>query len=478
LLAAAVDIHRWLESDQATPMQVRSQRDRDLGRQQPALDDASRLLNWWAQVEPKPAQPASVGQRLIKMRSWISAGLFAIGLFLGLTLCSLALTYRGDYPVNLLAMLGVLVGIPGLMLLLTFLSGALQGVGSRYVSGLVNGLNINRWILGLWDRLSSDQFSTSFGQGDARRRFAFWQVVTFSQVFSVGFFAGVLCMFGLLVAVTDLAFGWSTTLEVQVTTVHQWVIVVAYPWAGLWPAAVPDADLVEISRFYRLAGVVADEHAARLGQWWRFVLMVIVVWGLIPRLILWSFGSWRLHLACRCLLLEHAQVTALLDRLKTPSLGREGNQQVPDAITAEAVPQTAPIQVSNAAVIVWNEAKTLETINGQLGSVVVLNTLQSEQQRRHALTNVAPGAEKLIVYTKGWEPPLLEFNDLLELIREVAGEQLRIVVSPMGLAGQSLTDSDQAIWSAAVGKFGDPRVYLSDASDASDVPDSPEGGGG
>ena len=49
---------------------------------------------------------------------------------------------------------------------------------------------------------------------------------------------------------------------------------------------------------------------------------------------------------------------------------------------------------------------------------------------------------------------------LLELIREVVGKQISIVVSPMGLVDQRLTDSDLAIWSAAVARLNDPRVYV------------------
>ena len=164
LLATAVDMHQWLEADQSS-MQERSQRDRALGRDQSSVDDVSRLLNWWAQVAPATDQQATRGQRVIKVRRWLSAGLFAVGVFLGLTLCSLALTYHGDYPVNLLAVLGVLVGIPALMLLLTLVSGALQGVASNITHEFVNTLNINRWIMGVWERLSGDQYSNSFGQG-------------------------------------------------------------------------------------------------------------------------------------------------------------------------------------------------------------------------------------------------------------------------------------------------------------------------
>jgi hypothetical protein len=62
------------------------------------------------------------------------------------------------------------------------------------------------------------------------------------------------------------------------------VKILSAPWTAWWPEAVPTAAVIDASRW--LPG-----HAAGLAPgpsaWWEFLLMVTLVWGLLPRAILW-----------------------------------------------------------------------------------------------------------------------------------------------------------------------------------------------
>lgn len=460
LLARAIDVHAWLEADRTTAIAERDLRDRSIGRQQSQRDDVGRVLNWWAQVGPQTGA-TSAGQRLAAVRRWLALALFGLGAVTGITLCGIALAYEGNYPVNLLALLGVLIGIPGLLLVLTVIAGLSQGMGLRALGDFLQSFNINRWVMGLWDRLSGERFSSSFGQANAQGTFAVWQLVSFSQQFGVGFFVGVLVTFGVLVAVTDLAFGWSTTLQVHNATVQVWVDAIAWPWAALLPAASPDTALVEASRFYRLAGVEAGDRAAVLGGWWPFVLMTIIVWGLLPRLLMLGFAQWRLAVATRSLLREHSEVTALLDRLATPAAAHAGEAEDGAATVAASVAPARSMDLEDAAVIVWNEAYP---VNSQAGAVFAMSSLDSVEARIETLHRLPAGTTRLVVCTKSWEPPVLEFNDLLALLRAELGAAVSIVVAPSGVAGAPPAASEVAIWSRAVAQMGDPRVYVADVS--------------
>ena len=85
--------------------------------------------------------------------------------------------------------------------------------------------------------------------------------------------------------------------------------------------ASPDLALVEMSRYYRLEDQRAID-VARLGAWWPFVLMCVLVWGLLPRLVFAGVAQWRQRAAERVFLREHPEVTALLHRemLANPAL--------------------------------------------------------------------------------------------------------------------------------------------------------------
>ena len=133
----------------------------------------------------------------------------------GVGVGSVAFAYDGSHPVNLLALLGVLVGMPLCLLLLTLvflLPVRIPGLAS--VREAVSVLNPGRWA-GAWlDRFSGLTLYGGFSDGQSG--FARWQLVVFSQWLACGFFVGVLSVGWMLVAVTDLAFGWSTTLRVAV----------------------------------------------------------------------------------------------------------------------------------------------------------------------------------------------------------------------------------------------------------------------
>ena len=45
----------------------------------------------------------------------------------------------------------------------------------------------------------------------------------------------------------------STTLRVDATTAHRVTATLALPWAWFWPDAVPSLELIERTRFFRIA---------------------------------------------------------------------------------------------------------------------------------------------------------------------------------------------------------------------------------
>ena len=120
MLAAAVDIRRWLREDRHTPHVERLNRDRQIGRSLPAASDSVRLLGWWSVIShasPADASPGGdgtvgTGERLVGLRRGATAVLFVVGVVFGVGGSGLAFGYQGDHPVNLFTLLGVLVGIP------------------------------------------------------------------------------------------------------------------------------------------------------------------------------------------------------------------------------------------------------------------------------------------------------------------------------------------------------------------------------
>jgi hypothetical protein len=482
VLAQTVDIRRWLREDRRTPFAQRLERDRGIGRALPQRDPVDRVLAWWQQVGRAGggAGGPRLGERVVAARRLACAALATLGLLLGVGVAGVAFGYDGRYPVNLFTLLGVLVGLPLVLLVFTLLliPGRVPGLGA--FQAVAAGMNLGRWV-GAWlDRfLGAELFAPGLLGSGSVSAFSRWQLVVFSQWLALGFFAGALAVALLQVTFTDLAFGWSTTLDMDPALVHGWVAALSSPWAAWLPEAAPDAALVEASRYFRLEeGRMALERVERLGGWWPFVLMTMLVYGALPRLVLMLFGLWRLRRATARLLLEDPEVTALLDRVDAPlvALGGNDEEETLAAERGELPAPREPVSAEGLMLMIWNGALTQERARDWLAAnlgvdsraVVETGILQSEDEQRRrveqARRDLNGRVRRVVLVTKGWEPPLLEFVDFLGLLREELGGDCSVTVVPVDVAGTAVRAAERSVWSHALARVRDPRLYVLEAS--------------
>lgn len=474
LLARSVDVLRWLEADADTGYEDRLARDRAIGRELAAQDDLDRVLGWWQKLSADLPEESVTGARVVLFNRAALAVLGLLGIVLGAGLGSVAFAYDGTHPVNVLALLGVLVGIPFLLLILTLiylLPGRVPGLGS--LRDTVAAVNPGRWA-GAWlDRIAGLDLYAGFGRVGGR--FARWQLLVFSQWFAVGYFVGVLLAGLVLVAVTDLAFGWSSTLDLDAGAVHRAFAVLAAPWQSWLPGAVPDAELVARSRYFRLETVqIGGEEAAALGTWWPFVLMTILIWGLLPRLLLLAVGQWRRTVELRALLCRSPEVLALLDRLRPPRV--DFGPELPEEGLPKsegAAPPPALDWDEGTGIVIWNDAigedqarqwlsQRLGTSGGRMIPLATrdIGRLSADGSGFPEAPGFPGDAERVVIFSKGWEPPLLEFADLLTLLRGRCGDKATFVVIPINTRGTGIDRADREIWAEFLGRQKDSRLYV------------------
>jgi hypothetical protein len=320
LFEDAIDIPLWLEADRLTPHAERSRRDRDIGLKLESRDSLQRVRGWWRAVAPGEQ---GAGARLDRIRAAITAIVAIVGAALGASVALAAFQYDGSQPVNVVRLIALLVIIPALFLLasLLFLPGRVPLL--RGLQDLIAPLNVGALALAVFRRLTraSPELASAFDWRAGRSgsaRLAKWQLMRWSQVAAVGFNVAALVTAALLVTFTDLAFRWSTTLDADPEVVTRIVHAIAWPWHAFVPSAVPSAELIAESQYFRLDSELASGRA--LAAWWPFTLLTIVTYGLLPRLVMLVVAGTRLRAAERALLLDDARVTALLDRMASPAL--------------------------------------------------------------------------------------------------------------------------------------------------------------
>ncbi len=471
LFQDAVDVPIWLEADARRPLAERAHRDREIARSLEARDDVARVRGWWRSLEHAssdfPSAPLEHGRR------WIGAALLVIGLAGGIGFALAAYHYEGTYPVNVVRVLALLLG-PQLVLLalnLLLLPGRVPGL--RGLQDALAAINPGALAASIYRQIArrpeSRVFAWASARSSAARRFAKWQTLYWSQISAVGFNLGALATAIVVVAFTDLAFGWSTTLDVDAATATRIVEVIGAPWQPWLPAAVPDAGLVERSLFYRLEGEGAFADSRALTGWWSFTVLAVAVYGLGPRLAFLALAGWRLRRAARGLLLADPRVTGLLDRMSAPVVETRGAAPDEQAEAHTADPPSvehAPV-TGTANAVIWNEAvapgAAAALARARLGlalDIVAEAGSSSLEADRAALERVAGDSHSILVLTPAWEPPLLEFADFLGALREAAGAGRSIVVVPIGEGGGAISELERESWARGVARVADPGVYL------------------
>ncbi|MEY3897979.1 MAG: hypothetical protein RLZZ214_3500, partial [Verrucomicrobiota bacterium] len=201
--------------------------------------------------------------------------------FLAAISAVLGLLDRGRGGINVTLFLAILIGGQWLVLVFATLAWLMRRRAAEGFSGVqavagklarrLAGNHDDAW----WNRLMDG--------GGAPRAAGLWRLARMAHVAGIFFNRGILCGLGGLVLVKHIGFFWETTTEMAMFSLLQKLShFLALPWSAWWPGAVPTANDIQASSW-------SPGHELPPGPavWWEFLLMATVVWGLLPRLILW-----------------------------------------------------------------------------------------------------------------------------------------------------------------------------------------------
>ena len=414
------------------------------------------------------------------------------GILLGWGAALTAFYFDGSGRVNVVSVLALLVALPAL-LITPFVIAALPSwiilkiPGAALVAALSRAISPGRlapWLWRVFPRDLRDAMALVSGRmGRHHQLYASlqkWAMLRWSQLFAVAFQSAALIACLVLVVFTDLAFGWSTTLTtgsaaLDAQRVHRITSGLATPWAWALDDALPSLELIEQSRYYRVAsGSVSRAEAARLGSWWKFVALTIAVYGLLPRVITLAIAHSRLQAAARAAFLAAPGLSAVLRRIHRAQI--ETRAVEPEAVNEGAPPigraERAAQRVSPdiRAVINWSGVPVDASLFATTfpGARVFEAGGASAVQQDVALAKKlgdASGPGDVVIVVKAWEPPLMEFIDFLDTIREArGGESDMLFVLPVGLDHMDRlgagTPAQLKVWREKLAVVRDPRLRV------------------
>jgi hypothetical protein len=481
-LGRLVDLAAQLEQDAARAPDWLRRRDRALGRElgEGLGSPEQRVVAWLDRVRPEGDGPGERAERAGRVLGVLLVGL---GLVLGSGAALAFFWYDGSHPVNVVRVLGFFVGLQlgmvGATVVLCLPEGWRRFLpGLRALQETLSLLSPGRWQ-GILRRIlpGPQQQAMERLAGLARRHHRLygdvekWWLLSRSQSFGVAFHVAALATALALVLFSDLAFGWSTTLDVAAPELHAVTHALSRPWAALWPAAVPTPELVEATRYFR---ETAHHDPAASAPWWPFLLACMSVYGLAPRVALLGFAHWRMRAATRRAFRAIPGLAALRDRLSSHLVETAGEGEEPRGSGAAAAgsvgsagggPSLDPGVRCRA--VVWSgfPLADAEAASAALGVTVEglyragEADLRQDAEAIRALAE-AGGSEPVVVVAKAWEPPVLELLDFLGELRAALGRERAIVVVPLALdaggrpAAPGAEDARQ--WRRAADRLGDP----------------------
>ncbi|MGH8578764.1 MAG: DUF2868 domain-containing protein [Gammaproteobacteria bacterium] len=494
MLADLINLQQQLNGDSSLSESERHRRDREIAKRFPgkSRDFKGQLRHWLHSVCVDAAE--SKGHQAELARRLIGLVLLVLGMLTGWGAAMALFDYDGTDPVNVVNILAIFV-LGQMMLLLLFAFAILPGgllrrvPGARTLQGVIGLFNPGH-LQPLLARLLAQRYrealSSALGWGKAHHtlfgRVHKWMGLLWSQQFAVAFNLGALIGCVHLIIFSDLAFGWSTTLDVEGAFFHRVVSALALPWASWFPEAVPSKELVEASKYFRFkqgVGIHTPEdlrmQAQFLGSWWSFLLACLFTYGLLPRLVTLALAWWRLRAAIDFALLHVPGAVQLLNRMNQAMVETQATEPEVRARQVHVPrPRISPQGLVGGPGYVVNWAglamqrDVIQDLLWQQFAVEMKALLNAgggaaldEDQKTIARLSKTPNNQPIVLLVKSWEPPLLEFLDFVQDLRLAIGPRRILKVVPVGLADNaSATPQDLDVWQNKLATLGDPWVEV------------------
>jgi len=418
------------------------------------LTNPIELLDAWRRSQlhllPHPSYSKRIEDILFRVTTLSFILSFLFGIFSGMGL----LYYNGDAPINLLYFLTLVSFVPIITMVFTLLA----ILSANKSKNILISISPTYWIEKIVRHFSTKEIEIYYNPLISN-----WLLLKRSLLLGIIFSFAILIVLLVSVLTKDIAFSWSTTLQITPQEFHTLLLAIALPWQELVPQAVPSLELIQKSQYFRLGNMLNSQlldNTMLLGEWWKFLAMSTIVYALLLRIALFGFISWGYKRA-----LYHSILLLgkdILHQMQEPLVSTQAlTKETPLSPSQEAeVPTTKSLQQSYPYVIGWaidestiqlhNQREAIETaIIYQAGGN---NSLEEDQEIIDTIHTTA------LLYVKSWEPPTMDFIDFLMDLSSKSS----VILYPLGTIENHYmpTDEEFAIWERKVSLLKNDTIRM------------------
>ena len=246
---------------------------------------------------------------------------------------------------------------------------------------------------------------------------------------------------------------------------------------------MPSLELVESSRYFRLNAeyIQSPTHttlpqAAVVGGWWKFLILSLIFYGLLPRIIIFSFAKLKLKNILSKLPLKSADFESLYDRLTRPLVETQSIRQ-DDPVSEIALPdskQTLNLKNKYCTLIKWADLEMPENefaqiINLRFGwkikDKLTAGSLdyQSSDTTTYKFIKDQKEQNPILILAESWEPPTAIIHFLRQLRKMISNNRqiiIGLINSDSKQKKQPPLLSDLNSWKIEMAALSDPYLRV------------------
>ena len=380
-----------------------------------------------------------------------------LGIFSGIAL----LSYSGHEPVNVVYFMAMVIFFPLLTMSLTLVS----MFRANAVQSLLVHISPAFWmekIVALLPNKMQENLKTL----KINPLLTNWVVIKRSQIIALFFSLGLLLALLAMVVTKDIAFAWSTTLDVTPEAFYGFLNTLALPWRDAVPSAVPSVELIQNSQYFRLGDKLSQEminNASKLGQWWKFLAMATIFYAIILRFLMFLLSSFGLRKAVKKSLVTLDGAVKLLTEMNEPIISTHAPQDeevfVPHERSYTQI--VSHLDTSYDVIQGWAISKEQLMVLGDSMSVIAPKFFEVGGTNSFNEDNeiISKSKGEVLFFVKGWEPPTMDFVDYLtELSRKVD----KVILVPVGTTKDAYKIKEKfvEVWDRKLSQINEDKVWL------------------
>lgn len=422
------------------------------------------LKKWISELDKEKNSNSVANHYDITIMKFLSIILFIIGFIIGKGI----LSYDGNEPVNIINVINIVIFLPLLSIIFSIIIFIANVNIFNYIKSFIPIYWLNYGLNKIFRKLIIKKKKNDYANiiPDNIKKLILLRKIQFVSIF---FTFGLFLSFILIIIIQDVAFTWSTTLNITSSEFYVFLDILSIPWSFLVGNLVPSIELIDASRYYHLGKIINKDilnNVSEIGVWWKFLSMSIIFYSILLRILFFFIIDFILKIKLKKYIFSIKEIQTILYEMKTPIVSRRSLEKI------DLVKNNSSEDINLVKDNIKLDYQYTLGLNFSINEIIILN----EKFNIKSLKNIYIGnnnsikqdidiiekLEKIIlIYVKSWEPPIMDFIDLLEIAQKnIKIININIHLISDNFISKKIEDENIEIWNSKINILSSNKIFL------------------